>query len=68
MGRTDLYAKIGTGDIIACKRGRKTLVDLDRIDAERPRPEAVEALEGLALIGEHAPTAKAAWRYTEHAH
>jgi len=26
MGQTDLHAKIGTGDIISCKRGRKTLV------------------------------------------
>jgi hypothetical protein len=28
---------VGTGDIIAYKRGRKTLVDLDRIDAMNAR-------------------------------
>jgi hypothetical protein len=37
MGQTDLYAKMGTGDIIAYKRDRKTLADLDSIDAMNAR-------------------------------
>lgn len=37
LGQTKLYAKISAGDIKAYKHDRKTLVDLDSIDAMRDR-------------------------------
>lgn len=37
MGRTKLYEKINAGDIVAYKRGRRTLIDADSIDAMHER-------------------------------
>jgi excisionase family DNA binding protein len=37
LGVTKLYAKIRSGDVRAFKHGRKTLIDLDSIDAMRMR-------------------------------
>ncbi len=32
FGRTKLYEELGNGNIIACKHGRRTLINLDSID------------------------------------
>jgi Helix-turn-helix domain len=37
MGMTRLYARISAGEIIAYKRNRRTLIDLDSIDALNAR-------------------------------
>jgi len=33
IGRTRLYAKISEGTVVAYKDGKKTLIDLDTVDA-----------------------------------
>ena len=37
MGRTRLYEKMNSGDIVAFQRDRKTLIDLDSVDAMNAR-------------------------------